>query len=281
MDDTDAKTQERFERLKKILRSMESVVIAYSGGVDSTFLAKAAKDELGDGSLAVTARSETYVQSEFEQAKRLAETWGFRHLVIETKELEYPNYARNPVDRCYHCKSGLFSELKRVAREQGMKWVADGSNADDLKDYRPGLRALQELEIRSPLREAGLSKADIRTLSRSLGLETWNKPAVACLGSRFPYGTEITLEKLSMLERAEIFLHGLGLSQVRVRHHDSLARIEVLPGDIQRLSEPGLREKVVQAFKEIGYVYVALDLQGYRTGSMNETLDSPKRAETT
>ncbi len=260
----------KLESLRDILRSLESVVIAYSGGVDSTFLSKVAFDLLGDKAIAVTARSETYPLSEFQEAIEFAKKVGIKHEVIVSEELDIPEFSHNPVNRCYYCKRELFIKLKEFALERGFKHVVDGSNLDDVNDYRPGMQALAELDIRSPLREAGLTKAEIRELSKELGLPTWDKPSFACLSSRFPYGNEITREKLKAVGEAEIFLRGLGFRQLRVRHHDEIARIEVAEEDMELLLHN--RKEIVGKFKELGYTYITLDLQGYRTGSMNEVL---------
>lgn len=260
----------KLDFLKNILQSLESVVIAYSGGVDSTFLSKVAFDLLGDKAIAVTARSETYPLSEFQEAIEFAKKIGVNHEVIVSEELDIPEFSHNPVNRCYYCKKELFIKLKEFALERGFKHVVDGSNLDDLDDYRPGMQALAELDIRSPLREAELTKADIRELSKELGLSTWDKPSFACLSSRFPYGNEITREKLKAVGEAEIFLRSLGFRQLRVRHHDKIARIEVAEEDMELLLHN--RKEIVGKFKELGYTYITLDLQGYRTGSMNEVL---------
>lgn len=263
------------DRLVELLREMGGCVIGFSGGVDSTFLFAMAAQELGARALAVTATSETYPERELREAKELAERIGGRHRVIASEELDIPGFAENPKDRCYYCKSELFTKLKAVAREEGIDHVLDGSNTDDRGDYRPGRRALRELEVRSPLEEAGLDKADIRELSKAMELPTWNKPSFACLSSRFPYGVTITREKLSVVGRAEEALRDLGLRTVRVRHHGDVARLELGPEEFGRVVD-GLREEVVSKVKEAGYTYVALDLQGYRTGAMNEALTTLK-----
>ena len=263
---------EKLDRVRALVRSLESLLVAFSGGVDSTLLAKLAHDELGSRAAAVTARSPTYPQFEFEEAVALGREIGIRHISIETDELSIGAFRNNPPDRCYHCKRELFGKLLAMAREMGLRHVADGANADDTSDFRPGLKAAAEMGIRSPLREAGLTKEDIRRISRAIGLPTWDKPSYACLASRFPYGERIAAESIERVAKAEEFLHGLGIRQVRVRHHGSTARIEVPPGQIAHLAQPERREVIVAHFKKLGYTYVTLDLQGYRTGSMNEVL---------
>ena len=265
--------KEKSEALKDILKDMENILVGFSGGVDSTFLLAAAKEVLGDGVMAVTARSETYPEKEYRKARQIAERLEVRFLTIHTKELEYANYSSNPPNRCYYCKKELFTQLRKLAEEHRIKNVADGSNADDVHDFRPGMIALKELGVRSPLKEAELTKADIRQLSQDMDLPTWDTPATACLASRFPYGTSIDEHKLGMVERAEEVLHERGIKQARVRHHNSIARIEVLPEDFTRLTADNVRDQIVLSFKEIGYKYITLDLQGYRTGSMNEVLE--------
>lgn len=277
---------DKLKELKSLLSEMDGVVIGYSGGVDSTFLSAVTHQVLGDKMLAVSARSETYPSREAKEAEELAKQLGFRHTFIDTSELGIEGYSDNPPDRCFFCKSELFTKLIEIARKEGLNNVADGTNADDARDYRPGMKAAANLGVRSPLKEAGLTKDDIRALSKEMGLPTWNKPSFACLASRFPYGTKITAERLAMVDQAEEFLHNHGIHQVRVRHHPIrsevdnsaqpggyMARIEVGENDLPRFLEESFRLAVVAKLKEIGYLYVALDLQGYRTGSMNEALE--------
>lgn len=264
--------EEKLSKLKAIVSELESVVVAFSGGVDSTLVTKVCYDVLRDNSMAVTARSETYPDFEFKEAQKLAREIGIKHLVIDTSELAIEGFANNPPERCYFCKTELFGKLKDIAKEQGFLNVADGANLDDTQEFRPGLQASRELNVRSPLKEAGMTKKDIREVSKMLNLPNWNKPAYACLSSRFPYGQSITEEKLSMVSEAEKYLRGLGLVQFRVRHHETIARIEVLPDDINILTNSPAREELTAKFKEIGFTYVTLDLAGYRSGSMNEVL---------
>lgn len=265
--------REKLTLLKARLKALGSVVVAFSGGVDSTFLLKVAKDVLGPRAVALTATSPTYPEAEFREAEKLARDIGAEQIVVESNELEVKGFSENNPDRCYLCKSELFSIALDKARELDLKNVADGSNADDLGDYRPGGTAARELGVTSPLAEAGLTKKEIRILSRDLGLSTWNKPALACLSSRFPYGTSITGERLRKVGAAEDLLRGLGFTQFRVRYHGEVARIEVDPGSIERLLHAPTRAKVVSAIKALGFSYVTVDLEGYRTGSMNEVLD--------
>ena len=264
--------EEKLSKLKAVVSKLESVVVAFSGGVDSTLVAKVCYDILKDKSMAVTARSETYPDFEFKEAQKLATEIGIKHLVIDTSELAIEGFANNPPERCYYCKTELFGKLKEIAGEQGFLNVADGANLDDTQEFRPGLQASRELNVRSPLKESGLAKKDIREVSKMLNLPNWDKPAYACLSSRFPYGQPITEEKISMVSEAEKYLRGLGLVQFRVRHHETIARIEVLPEDIHILTNSPVREELTARFKEIGFTYVTLDLAGYRSGSMNEVL---------
>jgi uncharacterized protein len=262
--------QEKFEKLKEIIHGMGSVLIAFSGGVDSTFLLKVAHDVLGEKAWAVTASSPTYPGSELAGAKELARAIGAGHLVIESNELEIEGFSGNPKERCYFCKKELFQILVDKAAELGFACVAEGSNVDDLGDYRPGRRAVEELKIKSPLLEAQLSKEEIRRLSREMELPTWDKQPYACLASRFPYGVRITGDRLRLIERCEEFLKQKGFRNYRVRFHHETARIEVGENELDNFLDGRLRREVVSFFKSAGFVYVALDLQGYRTGSMNE-----------
>lgn len=267
---------EKLEKAKKILREMGSVLVAFSGGADSTLLLRLAHEELGDRAMALLASSPTYPEFEIQQAKRLAEEWGIRYFEVFSNELQIPGFSQNTPRRCYHCKKELFSLCRKKAETLGLKYVADGSNLDDTWDYRPGMEAAQELGIRSPLKEAGLTKKDVRELSYQMGLPTWDKPSFACLASRFPYGTEITVQRLEQVEKAEDFLRGLGFRQLRVRYHGELARVELEPKEMGRLLEEKLRSEIVRFLKEVGFIYVTLDLQGYRTGAMNEGLKRQK-----
>jgi uncharacterized protein len=272
-------TTDKLDRLKTILAGMENVLIAYSGGVDSTLLLKVASDILGKNVLAVIAGSETYPEKEIREAKKTAAALKARYRVIRTRELENPDFLKNPPLRCYYCKQELFSRLKEIARAEGIPYVLDGSNYDDRGDFRPGAKAGKELGIRSPLREARLTKNEIRLLSRRFRLPTWDKPSLACLASRFPYQTRIEKKSLRQIGQAEDFLRDLGFGQLRVRHHGQIARIEVLPGEFSRILRETDRQKIVRRLKRLGYAYVALDLAGYRTGSLNEPLKKNRKSE--
>lgn len=263
---------QKYGRLVALIRDMGRVVVAFSGGVDSTFLARAARDALGEGAVLATADSETYPSAELEEARRLAALLGMRHVVVRTRELENPDYARNPPNRCYFCKEELFDRLEPLAAEAGGAQLVYGANMDDLGDHRPGMQAARAKGVRAPMIEAELWKEEIRALSRTFGLPTWDKPSFACLSSRFQYGDRITAEKLRQVDAAEAFLKDLGFRQFRVRHHERLARIELPPEEMGRLWAEGRHEAVVARFRELGYLYVTVDLQGFRSGSANEIL---------
>ena len=265
----------KLDRLKSILTDMESVVVAYSGGTDSTFLLKVAYDCLGDRVLGVTAVSASMPVKERQEAESIAHLIGAPYSPIETRETEDPRYLENTPNRCYFCKSHVYDQILELAHGQGYRVVVDGTNLDDVGDHRPGRQAARERGVRSPLQEAGLTKAEIRDLARHLGLPNWDKPAAACISSRIPYGTTITIDMLSQVEQAESVLRQMGFGQVRVRHHDQIARIEVEPPYFQEVIKRGA--EIVSALKKLGYTYVALDLAGFRSGSMNEVLGNHGR----
>jgi pyridinium-3,5-biscarboxylic acid mononucleotide sulfurtransferase len=263
---------EREARLREILTDIQSCVVAFSGGVDSAYLAVVANDVLAENALAVTAASPSYPMSQRRTAEAVVQQFGIRHEMIRSTEMRDPNYVANTPDRCYFCKQELYTRLQDIARSRGFRHVVDGNNVDDIGDYRPGRRAAADLQVRSPLIEANLRKADIRELSRKLGLQTWNQPASACLSSRIPYGSEVTPEKLRMIERSEELLRSLGFSQCRVRHHGEVARIEIERTDLARAMNLELFDTISRGLKKIGFKFVALDLDGYRTGALNEVL---------
>ena len=274
------KSEEKLENLKKMISEMGHVLIAFSGGVDSTFLLKVCVDVLGrENVIAVTASSPTYQMDEMEEAKKIAQFFGVKHVIIHTNEMGNEKFLSNTVERCYFCKKELFSKLKEIAAEHGIKHVLDASNADDSLDYRPGMKAARELGIKSPLLEAGITKEEIRKFSKEMGLPTATKPSQSCLASRFPYGEKITEEKLKMVAEAEKFLKELGFKVVRVRHHGNIARIEVDKNEMVRLMEERIRKKIYERLKEIGYTWVCLDLMGYRSGSMNEAIRGGQNEE--
>jgi len=276
MDSRNNAVQQKLRRLKEDLFAMERVLVAYSGGVDSTFLAKVAFDLLGENALAVTAVSESFPKGELEPAREVARSIGIAHIEVPTDETRNPAYLANNPDRCFHCKMEIYRALKCIANEGCFLEIVIGYIADDTGDYRPGMAAGAEYNIRTPLMDAGFTKEEVRLLSRQMGLPTWDKPSLACLASRLPYGTPIRIEALRQVDAAESFLREMGFRQVRVRHHDTIARIEVLAEDVPRFGDAGLRARVTARLKELGYAYVTIDLQGFRTGSLNETLPDRK-----
>jgi pyridinium-3,5-biscarboxylic acid mononucleotide sulfurtransferase len=267
---SDPRIKER--ELARLLVSYGSAIVAFSGGVDSAYLAYVANRELGDRALAVTGDSASYPTFQRELAAQLTSQFGIRHRIVFTEEFEDPNYTSNPPNRCYYCKSELYARLRDLALESGFEAICDGTNADDVGDYRPGRQAAREMGVRSPLLECGLTKADIRHLAHQAGLPVWNEPASACLSSRVPYGEVVTIGKLSMVDKAEMALKQLGFRQVRVRHHGDIARIEVAEDEMSRALNPEMAQRMSAALKSLGFKYIALDLEGYRTGSLNEGL---------
>lgn len=272
VSDASQDVEKKLNQLKMYLKSLGSVAVAFSGGVDSTFLLRMARDALGDNVIAITAKSHSFPKRELEGAKLFCGKMGIRQLIFDFNELSVDGFCQNPPNRCYLCKRELYNRMIEIVEKQGILHIVEGSNMDDTGDYRPGMEAVKESGIKSPLQKAGFYKEEIRKLSKELGLPTWGKPSFACLSSRFAYGEPITAEKLAMVEQAEQLLFDRGFSQARVRIHDRTARIEVLPEELENLVAKGVREEIVTKLKSYGFTYVSMDLEGYRTGSMNEML---------
>jgi uncharacterized protein len=270
--------EQKWDRLRTLLRGIKCAVLAYSGGVDSSLLLRATAEVMGHRLIAVTAVSETYPPGELEAAKEFARTLGVTHRILHTQELSSEEFARNSPERCYFCKKELYGKLKKIAETEGISCILDGSNTDDLADYRPGRKAAEEFSVRSPLVETGLSKSDVREIARFLNLPMWDKPSLACLSSRIPYGTRITPDIIETVQTAEGHLRVLGFRQVRVRHHGEIARIEIDREAFGQILTDDVVQKITAALKGLGYIYVCLDLEGYRTGSMNAACDREQRA---
>lgn len=271
-EELNSELREKLTKLENYIRDLGSLAVGFSGGVDSSLLLIVAHNVLGDKAIAITGADASIPERELNEAKKFCEERGIKQIICTVDPLKIEGFRKNSPDRCYFCKYGIFTEIKKLAEENGIKYAAEGSNMDDLGDYRPGLRAVEELSVKSPLREAGLTKSEIREISKAMGLPTWSKPAYACLASRFVYGEEITEEKLHMIDMAEQFLIEHGFYEERVRMHGNIARIEVPAKDIPRLASDEIREEVYKKFKEIGFLFVTLDMRGYKLGSMNETI---------
>ena len=277
MTDNICEIKQKEKTLEEYLKSLKKVAVAFSSGVDSTYLLKKAKQVLGGNVIAITAYSDIFPKRELEEAMQFCEKENIKQILIEARQLEKEEFSNNPPNRCYICKKQLFQEMKKIAKENNINELIEGSNMDDLGDYRPGLKAIEELKIKSPLRYAGLYKQEIRKLSKEIGLETWDKPSFACLASRFVYGENITKQKLKMVDMAEQFLISMGFKQIRVRiHGENMARIEVEPDDIEKITKQETKNKIIVEFKKLGFKYITVDLQGYRTGSMNEIIKDIK-----
>jgi len=265
------------ERLRKIFRELDSVVVAYSGGVDSSYVAYVANEELGPRALCITGQSASLPAYQGEEIDRVVRQFGFRHEIIQTEELENPGYRANNPDRCFFCKDELYTRLESLAQARGIPHIVDGSTVDDLDDYRPGRKAATQHAVRSPLIEAGLNKSEVRELSRRATLPTWDKPASPCLSSRIAYGTTVTIERLSKVDRGEEILREFGFREFRVRHHDKLVRLEIAPAEMERILRKDLLEEIARRFRELGFTYITLDLEGFRSGSMNEVITEPAK----